>query len=48
MIVPGFDLRSYLDHFPGLCEKKFGRAYAFHSLEESMNLSPLGVRRVAV
>lgn len=32
--MPGFNLKSYLERFPEVCEAKFGRAYNFRALEK--------------
>jgi len=42
--VPDFDLRSYLDRFPEVCKKKFGRTYSFHSLEKKFDQLRSGKR----
>jgi len=43
-MVPGFDLRSYLDRFPEVCKKKFGRTYSFSSLEKKFEQLRSGKR----
>ena len=42
--MPGFDLRSYLDRFPEVCKKKFGRTYSFQSLEKKFEQLRSGKR----
>ena len=44
MLVPEFDLRSYLDRFPEVCKKKFGRIYSFQSLERKFEQLRSGKR----
>jgi hypothetical protein len=35
--VTGFDLRTYVDRFPEVCEKEFGRRYNFRALEKDFS-----------
>jgi hypothetical protein len=42
--VAGFDLGSYLDRFPEVCKKKFGRTYSFQSLEKKFEQLRSGKR----
>jgi hypothetical protein len=42
--VPGFDLKTYLDRFPEVCKKKFGRTYSFQSLEKKFEQLRSGKR----
>ena len=42
--MAGFDLRSYLDRFPEVCKKKFGRTYSFQSLEKKFEQLRSGKR----
>ena len=42
--MPDFDLRSYLDRFPEVCRKKFGRTYSFQSLEKKFEQLRSGKR----
>lgn len=35
--MPGFDLNIYLDSFPQVCEREFGRRYNFRALEKNFS-----------
>lgn len=45
--MSGFDLRSYLERFPELCEHKFGRSYNLRALEKKYEPLREGKRWVA-
>jgi hypothetical protein len=42
--VAGFDLRKYLDCFPEVCRKKFGRSWSWRSLEKDFEQLRTGKR----
>jgi hypothetical protein len=46
-VMPGFDLKSYLDRFPEVCKRKFGRTYAFRTLEKKFEPLCTGNRWLA-
>ena len=42
-----FDLKSYLERFPDVCKRKFGRAYSFRNLEKKVEPLRAGKRWLA-
>ena len=44
--MPGFDLKSYLERFPEVCRRKFGRTYAFSKLEKEFEQVRTGGRQL--
>jgi len=42
-----FDLKAYLDYFPEVCKRKFGRVYSFHALEKKFEPLCTGNRWLA-
>jgi len=45
--MPGIDLKSYLERFPEVCKRKFGRTYAFRALEKKFEPLCTGNRWLA-
>ena len=42
--MAGFDLHRYLDRFPEVCKRKFGRTYSLHTLEKKFEPLRTGKR----